>query len=739
VDASAVPHFRNGGPSAAAQTFGARDRHARGEAATMVDVTAGQGAGAPGTGLPSFSDIGRILKRGDLALAFGILTILVVLILPLPSIVLDLFLAISITLSILILMTSLFIQAPLEFSSFPTILLISTMLRLSLNLASTRLILSRGHEGTDAAGHVIEAFGNFVMGGNFVIGIIVFAILVIVNFVVITKGSGRIAEVAARFHLDAMPGKQMAIDADLSAGLIDEKVAKERRKALEDESGFFGAMDGASKFVRGDAVAGLLVVFINIIGGIIIGVAQQGLSFGEAARTYTLLTVGDGLVTQVPALIVSTAAGLLVSKAGVSGAADKALMKQLSGYPQALGMSAGVMLVLGVLPGIPMIPFLLLGGGAAALAFSAHKRNRATSAAEALAAAAPAAAAAEEPIATALKIDDLKIELGYALLPLVNGPDGTDRLTEQIKALRRSLAIEMGFVMPAVRILDNVQLEANTYIIKIKEVDAGTGRIWPNQFMVMDPAGNQVAVPGIHTTEPTFGLPATWVDASLKEEASLKGYTVVDAATVLSTHLTELLKNNMSDLLSYGEVQKLLKDLPKEQGELIKDIVPSQVTISGIQRVLQLLLAERISIRDLSTILEGIADALAFSRNPATMVEHVRARLARQICAQNTSHNGYLPLIALSAKWEQAFAESLIGTGEERSLAMQPSKLSEFMTVVRDRFEQAAREGEAPVLVTSAAIRPFVRSLVERFRSQTTVLSQAEIHPRARLKTVGSV
>ena len=709
----------------------------------MVDVTAGQGGAAPGTGFPSFGEIGTILKRGDLALAFGILTILVVLILPLPSIVLDLFLAISITLSILILMTSLFIQAPLEFSSFPTILLISTMLRLSLNLASTRLILSRGHEGTDAAGHVIEAFGNFVMGGNFVIGIIVFAILVIVNFVVITKGSGRIAEVAARFHLDAMPGKQMAIDADLSAGLIDEKVAKERRKALEDESGFFGAMDGASKFVRGDAVAGLLVVFINIVGGIIIGVAQQSLSFSEAARTYTLLTVGDGLVTQIPALIVSTAAGLLVSKAGVSGAADKALMKQLSGYPQALGMSAGVMLVLAMLPGIPMLPFLALGGGAAALAISARKNKRAATAAAAHAAAAPAAAAAasaaEEPISTALKIDDLKIELGYALLPLVNGPDGTDRLTEQIKALRRSLAIEMGFVMPSVRILDNVQLEANTYIIKIKEVDAGTGRIWPNQFMVMDPAGSQVDVPGIHTTEPTFGLPATWVDASLKEEASLKGYTVVDAATVLSTHLTELLKNNVSDLLSYGEVQKLLKDLPKEQGELVKDIVPAQVTISGIQRVLQLLLAERISIRDLSTILEGIADALAFSRNPATMVEHVRARLARQICAQNTSANGYLPLIALSAKWEQAFAESLIGQGEERSLAMQPSRLSEFMTVVRERFEQAAREGEAPVLVTSAAIRPFVRSLVERFRAQTTVLSQAEIHPRARLKTVGSI
>jgi flagellar biosynthesis protein FlhA len=710
----------------------------------MVDVTAGQGAAAPSGGF-RFNDIINIIKRGDIALALGILTILVVLILPLPSFVLDLFLAISITMSILILMTSLFIQAPLEFSSFPTTLLISTMLRLSLSLASTRLILSHGHEGTDAAGHVIQAFGNFVMGGNFVIGIIVFAILVTVNFVVITKGSGRIAEVAARFHLDAMPGKQMAIDADLNAGLIDEKVARERRKALEDESGFFGAMDGASKFVRGDAIAGLMVVFINIIGGIIIGVAQQGLSFSEAAQTYTLLTVGDGLVTQIPALIVSTAAGLLVSKAGVSGAADKALIKQFSGYPQALGMASAVMAVLSLMPGLPMVPFMALAAGAGAMAWQArkHKHAKAAEDAKVAAAGAPTAAAgaqpAEEPITAALKIDDLKIELGYALLPLVNGPDGQDRLTEQIKALRKSLAIEMGFVMPAVRILDNVQLEANTYIIKIKEVDAGQGKIWPNQFMVMDPGGGQVGIPGIHTTEPTFGLPATWVDAAMKEEATLKGYTVVDAATVLSTHLTELLKGNMSDLLSYGEVQKLIKELPKEQSELVKDIVPSQVTISGIQRVLQLLLAERISIRDLSTILEGIADALAFSRNPSSMVEHVRARLARQICAQNTSHMGYLPLIALSAKWEQAFAESIVGTGEERSLAMQPSKLSEFMTATRDAFERAAREGEAPVLVTSAAIRPFVRSLVERFRSQTTVLSQAEIHPRARLKTVGSV
>jgi len=705
----------------------------------MTDITAGQTAG--GFSLPGIGSLGDLAKRGDLALAVGVLTILMVLILPLPPLLLDFALAISIILSVLILMTALFIHTPLEFSSFPTILLISTMLRLALNLASTRLILARGHEGTAAAGHVIEAFGNFVMSGNFVIGIIVFTILVIVNFVVITKGSGRIAEVAARFNLDAMPGKQMAIDADLSAGLINENDARTRRKHLEDESAFFGAMDGASKFVRGDAIAGLLVVFINVIGGMIIGIAQQGMPFAEAARTYTLLTVGDGLVTQIPALIVSTAAGLLVSKAGVGGGVDKALLKQLSGYPKALGMSAAVMIVMSLLPGIPMFPFLALGAGAGALAFMIEKRTRLALAAEATQASKTAAKSepTEEPISAALKIDDLKIELGYALLPLVNAPDGSDRLTEQIKALRRSLAGEMGFVMPAVRILDNVQLEANAYVIKLKEVDAGQGRVWPSQHMVMDPSGAQVNLPGLHTTEPTFGLPATWVDATLKEEAAIKGYTVVDAATVLATHLTEVLKTNMSELLSYAEVQKLLKDLSKDQGELVKDLVPALITVSGIQRVLQLLLAERISIRDLPTILEGIADALAFTRNPAYLVEHVRTRLARQICAQHTSPNGYLPLIALSAKWEQAFAESIVGQGEDKSLAMAPSRLSEFITLIRERFEDAAREGEAPVLVTSPGVRPFVRSIVERFRTQTSVLSQSEIHPRVRLKTVGGI
>ena len=707
----------------------------------MSDITAATTTSPiGGIKLPGLGDVGAFFKRGDLALAVGVLTILVVLILPLPPLLLDFSLAISIICSVLILMTALFIHTPLEFSAFPTVLLIATMLRLALNLASTRLILSRGHEGTDAAGHVIEAFGNFVMSGNFVIGIIVFAILVIVNFVVITKGSGRIAEVAARFHLDAMPGKQMAIDADLSAGLIDEKEARRRRQKLEDEGGFFGAMDGASKFVRGDAIAGLLVVFINVIGGMIIGIAQQGLSFADAAHSYTILTVGDGLVTQVPALIVSTAAGLLVSKASVAGAADKALLSQLSGYPKALGMSGAVMIVMALLPGIPILPFMALGSGAAALAFIVDRRMKVTLAAETQKTEAAAKSeAADEPIAAALKIDDLKVELGYALLPLVSAPDGSDRLTEQIKALRRSLAVEMGFVMPAVRLLDNVQLDANTYVIKIKEVEAGSGKVWAGQYMVMDPAGGQVKLPGTHTTEPTFGLPATWIDGSHKEDASMKGYTVVDAATVLSTHLTELLKSNMAELLSYGEVQKLLKELPKEQSDLVKDLVPNLITVSGIQRVLQILLAERVSIRDLATILEGIADGIAGSRNPVMLAEHVRARLSRQLCAQHTSPGGYLPLVALSAKWEQAFAESMVGQGDDRQLAMQPSRLSEFITLVRERFEEAAREGEAPVLVTSANIRPYVRGIVERFRAQTPVLSQSEIHPRSRLKTVSSI
>jgi len=703
-----------------------------------------------GGGGPLSDVVGRIiatLRSGDLGLALGVVAILIVLILPMPSFILDMLLAVSITFSVLILMTALFIQKPLEFSSFPTILLISTMLRLALNLSSTRLILANGHTGPAAAGNVIKAFGAFVMQGNFVIGVIVFSILVIVNFIVITKGSGRIAEVAARFSLDAMPGKQMAIDADLGAGLIDEQTARKRRTELEGESAFFGAMDGASKFVRGDAVAGLMITFINIIGGIIIGAGQMGLSVAEAGRTYTLLTIGDGLVSQIPALVVSLAAGLLVSKAGVEGAADKALGTQLSGYPKALGMSSFLMIMMSVLPGIPLIPFMTMGLAAGGLAFIADRNLRqrkseehAVEVAEKIEGAAAEAEDKEESMVETLRMDELRLEIGYGLLPLINDPHGdSDRLTEQIKALRRQMATEMGFVMPSVRILDNMQLQANDYIIKIKEVEAGKGHVIPDSFMAMNPSGAQVELPGIHGVEPTFGLPATWIEAGLREQAQFKGYTVVDPVTVLSTHMTEILRANMSELLSYSEVRKLLDELPEQAGRLLEDIVPAQISYTGVQRILQMLLNERISIRDLPTILEGIAEATGYTTNVQMITEHVRARLSRQICAAHTGPQGYLPLITLSPQWEHAFIEAVVGDGDNRELAMAPSKLQQFIRATQTAVEQASAAGEPAVIVVSPGIRPFVRSIVERFRTQTAVLSQNEIHKSARLKTGGQV
>lgn len=680
------------------------------------------------------------VKRGEVGFALGILTIVVVLIIPLPTFLLDVGLTISFGFSILILMVVLSIQKPLEFSSFPTILLVSTMLRLSLNLASTRLILGEGHNGAAAAGHVIQTFGNFIMGGNFIIGVTVFGILMLVNFSVITKGSGRIAEVAARFTLDAMPGKQMAIDADLSAGLIDEGEARRRRKELEDESQFFGAMDGASKFVRGDAVAGLVITFLNIIVGMIIGIAQKGMSFTEAGASYTLLTVGDGLVSQIPALLVSLAAGLMVSKSGSTGSTDKAVVGQLTFYPTALGLTAAVVLAVGMLPGMPKISFGLLAIGLAAGAYFLPRSRLMKQALEAKqeAQAAAPAPAAEEPIATALAIDLVRLELGYGLLSLINTEAG-HRLTDQIKGLRRQLAGEIGIIMPAVRIQDNLQLPPNTYLIRIKEIEAGRGDIRPNMLLCMDPRGDRISLPGEATTEPTFGLPAMWIDMAYREEALFKGYTVVDPPTVLTTHLTEVIKDNMADLLSYAEMQKLLDEMGKEHQKLVADVVPGHINIGGLQRVMQNLLGERVSVRDLPTILEGVAEATAYTRNMTQITEHVRARLARQISDSNTNDLGYIPLVTLSPEWEQAFAESIVQEGDDRQLAMAPSRLQQFITAVRQTFEKFAMQGEAPVLLTSPPIRPFVRSIIERFRPATVVMSQNEIHPKAKIKTLGQI
>ncbi len=673
------------------------------------------------------------LARGDVAMALGVMGIVLLLVLPIAAPIIDVLLSLSLMSAVLILMTALLIKKPLEFTAFPTVLLVATLYRLGLNIASTRLILTHGHEGGDPAGMIIQGFGTLMMGGNYVIGVVVFIILVIVNFVVITKGSTRIAEVAARFTLDSMPGKQMAIDADLSSGLIDDKEAKRRRKELEQESQFFGAMDGASKFVRGDAMAGIIITAINVIGGMLIGVVQHHVSFQTAASSYTVLSIGEGLVSQVPALVISIAAGLLVSKSGVEGSAEKALTLQLARNPVSMGIVSGSAGVLGLIPGMPILPFAVIAIGAGVIAWRAATVKPPPEPVEAR-----PAEDTEEPIATALAMDDVKIELGYGLLGLINDVDGR-KLTDQIRALRRTLASEYGFVMPSVRILDNMRLPTEGYSIRIREMEAGFGEVKIGSIMAMDPRGQQVDLPGQHVREPAFGLPATWIDDSLREEATFRGYTIVDPATVLTTHLTEILKDSMPELLSYAEVSKLLRDLPAEQKKLADDLVPSQVSISTVQRVLQALLKERVSIRDLPTILEGIGEAAGSNSGLTSIVEHVRARLAKQLCWQHRTDDGAVPIITLTPDWEQTFAEAIVGQGDDRQLALAPSRLQGFIQAVREAFDAAAQQGETPVLLTSAGIRPYVRSIIERVRNHTTVLSQNEIHPRARLKTLGQI
>jgi len=690
-----------------------------------------------GMARPSGRDMLGWVARGEVGMAVGVIGVILLLILPIPAFLMDMLLAISLISSVLILMTALMMKKPLDFAIFPTVLLVSTLFRLGLNLASTRLVLTSGHEGGDAAGAIIESFGALMMGGSFIIGIIVFAIILVVNFVVITKGSTRIAEVSARFTLDSMPGKQMAIDADLSSGLITEDQAKVRRKELEQESTFFGAMDGASKFVRGDAVAGLIIVFINVLGGILIGTLQHGMPMGDAATAYVQLTIGDGLVTQVPAIIISIAAGFLVSKAGVEGSADKALVSQLATNPISLGMVAAASALIGLIPGMPILPFAALAAGAGFMAWRLGRARLKPVPVETPESAKPREDV-EEPISTALNIDEVKIELGYSLLALINELEGR-RLTDQVRALRRSLAQEFGFVMPAVRILDNMRLGTQGYAIRIKEMEAGTGEVRLGQLLAMDPAGRQVELPGEHTKEPAFGLPATWIDESLREEATFRGYTVVDPSTVLTTHLTEILKENMAELLSYAEVQKLLNGLEGEEKKLVEDLIPGSVTVTTLQRVLQSLLKEKVSIRDLPAILEGLAEAAPHTSSVTILVEHVRTRLARQLCWQHKGDDGALPIVTLSPEWEQAFAESLVGQGEDKQLAMAPSRLQDFIRAVRDVFERAAMSGETAVLLTGPQVRPYVRSIIERFRGQTVVMSQNEIHPRARLRTLGQV
>ncbi len=711
----------------------------------------GQGGGLGGLlNHPLLVGLGRRMsQRGiqTIVLPIGLLLIIFLLLIPLPSFLLDFALAISLTLSILILLVVVMVRSPLELTSFPAILLIATMLRLGLNVASTRLILTDGHQGPHAAGQIIESFARLMAGGNFVTGIIIFSILVIINFIVITRGAGRIAEVAARFTLDSLPGKQMSIDSDLNSGFIDEEAARKRRQSLEAESSFFGSMDGASKFVRGDAIAGLMITFINIIGGFIIGVAQIGLSAGEAAQNYTLLTIGDGLVSQVPALLVSVAAGMLVTSASDSSQTTQtAVFNQLSSEPKALYIASALMFLISVLPGLPIVPFFLLAVGLAATGIIVSRRQRAAEFPDAVAGniettAGKEAATTEddqESVAQALRIDQIRVEMGYGLLSLIR--DNHDQqLTAQIRSIRRTVANEYGFVMPSVRIQDNVQVQPNAYQILIKDVIAGQGVLRPNMLLVMDPRGDPVDLKGEDTTEPIFGMPARWISENLREEAQFRGLTVVNTANVISTHLTEIIKEHMPELLSYSETRKLLESMPAEQKKLLDDLVPAHLSYSTIQRVLQRLLEERLSVRDLSTITEALSEIAPSVRALTWLVEHVRSRLARQICDAVSDENNTLNLITLAPEWEQKFLECLSGEGDDRHLNMPPSDLHNFVTKLRQIISRKGEGVEGLALLVSASIRPWVYQVVARSRIPAAVLSRAEITTKIRIQTLGTI
>ncbi|KFE35675.1 flagellar biosynthesis protein FlhA [Thioclava atlantica] len=692
---------------------------------------------------PDQTSIGSTLagfgfRNRDVGFAIGVTLILGMLFVPLPPIILDFGLAISLSLSVLILMVALWIPKPLEFNSFPTLLLVVTMLRLSLNISSTRLILSNGHTGTDAAGGVIEGFSRFIVGGDFVIGIVIFAILVVINFVVITKGSTRIAEVSARFSLDAMPGKQMAIDADLGAGLIDEVEAKRRRKELEDESGFFGAMDGASKFVRGDAVAGIIITLINVVGGILIGVVQHGLSVSQAAGNYTVLTIGDGLVTQIPALVVSLAAGLIVTKGGTEGAANEAVLGQLSNFPKALYMAAVLLFGIGLLPGFPIVVFVALAGLLAGLGWVMQDQAATRASAEAAAQAKEAQSeeTAAESAQQQLKLDELRLSLGAGLVPLIASMDAA--LPGKVKSLRNLFMKDYGFVLPSVRIKDDPMLPTNTYSILVQGVEAARGELRPNLVMVIDPAGDQVKLPGERIKEPTFGLSAVWIDPSRASEAEQQGHTVVDPESVITTHLTEIIKEHMSELLTYGAVKKLLAELDRDYQKLASDISNPAPEIL-LQQVLQSLLAERISIRNLPLIIEAVAEAAPSSTNPAVITERVRARLANQICRALADGSGFVPVLTMSGAWEHEFAEAVKINGKERTFLMSPQRVQEFVLEARQEIQRHAARDEWPALMVAPEVRGYVRSMLERVSPMTQVISHNEVHRKAAMKTVGTI
>jgi len=681
----------------------------------------------------------RIFSQSpDLIAGIGILIILMVMIVPIHPFILDLFLAFSLAFSVMVMLVAMYTKKPLDFSTFPSVLLISTLFRLALNVASTRnILLHGGTDGTEAAGHIIKSFGEFVVEGNFVVGIIIFIILVIINFMVITKGAGRVAEVAARFTLDAMPGKQMAIDADLNAGLINEAEAKKRRKEVAEEADFYGSMDGASKFVRGDAIAGILITAINIIGGIIIGAAQAGMEIGQAAETFTLLTIGDGLITQIPALIISTAAGIIVTRNTNEDNIGTQVQKQFKIHPKAIYISGGVLVFFGLIPGLPKVPFFIMGG---LLAFAAYKIEQANKLEleETKQKSVEVKKANPQNLEELLNMELVELEVGYGLVHLVDTEQNGD-LLERITHMRKIFALDWGVIIPSVKIKDNLELRPGGYSIKIKGIQVAKGELMSDYFLAMDPGTVIEKIDGIETVEPVFGLSAVWISEDQKEDASYNGYTVVDCSTILATHLTEILKSNLNELFGRQELVRVLDNFKETNPKLVTDLVPDILNLGIVLKVMKSLLKEGISVRDLRTILETLSEYGLTIKDAESLTEIVRQSLYRTITEKIRSDRGDIPLFTLDRNIEESLAQNIIQTDQGHQLSLDPKVTQIILASLNEKIEEATSMGEKMVILCSPVIRQHFKKLTEKFIPNLIVVSHNELSPDANIRSLGTV
>ena len=678
---------------------------------------------------------GNLIQRySDVLIAVAIVTIVIMMIIPLPTIVLDILICLNITIALLVVMSAIYNVEALDLSVFPSLLLITTLFRLALNISSTRLILLNGY-----AGEVITAFGNFVVGGNAVVGFIVFVILVIVNFIVITKGSERVAEVSARFTLDAMPGKQMAIDADLNQGAITDAEAKRRREKVQRESDFFGAMDGASKFVKGDAIAAIVIMMINIGGGFVIGMLQRDMDAAQALQTYTLLTVGEGLVAQIPALLISTATGIIVTRSAAEGNLGGDLVKQLFRNARIFMILTGVLLFLAIMPGLPGVPFTVLAAICGLIAWNLQRGQAVEQEVQQVEQKAKAKKEATTPenIVSLLQVDPMELEIGYSLIPLVDTGQGGD-LLDRIVMIRRQCALELGLVVPTIRIRDNIQIKPNAYIIKLKGIEIARGELMLDHYLAMNSGTVFEEVPGIETTEPAFGLPALWISENEREQAELNGYTVVDAVSVLATHLTEIIKQHADEILGRQETQNLLDNLRKTNGALVDEVVPNLLSVGEVQKVLANLLHERISIRDMSTILEVLADYATATKDTDILTEYVRHAMARHITQQNVQ-NGVLPCITLDPAIENKIAGGVQRTEHGSYVSLDPDSMQKLLLALQEELKKLTDQGYQPIVLTSPTVRPYFRNLVERSIAGLIVLSHAEIEQNVEIQILGVV